>query len=47
MFDIQSGAKTEFKKEALGLFTTERINQSLNINCLGRRRVSTISANAL
>ena len=46
MFDIQSGAKTKFKYEVLRLFTTERIYQSLNINCLGRRRVSTVGTNA-
>ena len=31
MFEIQSGARTKFKYEVKGLFTTERINQSLNI----------------
>ena len=31
MFEIQSGARTKFKYEVQGLFTKERINQSLNI----------------
>ena len=31
MFEIQSGAKTKFKYEVQGLFTTEIIYQSLNI----------------
>ena len=47
MFDIQSVAKIKFKYEVLGLFTTERVYQSLNINRLGRRRVSTVVTNAL
>ena len=31
MFEIQSGAKTKFKYEVRGLFTTEIIRQSMNI----------------
>ena len=31
MFEIQVDAKTKFKYELQGLFTTERIYQSLNI----------------
>ena len=46
MVEIQSGANTKFKYEVQGLFTTERIYQSLNIQSLSRRRVSTIGTNA-